>query len=418
MKLLERQRRATVTLRPWPDPYRAALAICNDIDWTTWTDFLQIHRFLNTRRSTPLGDGLGLPIGDSYWMYTVRPEHDPGFAYFEDLEGNPSAVAPRMREMMHAGLLDVLHTYGNFSQRGGFRRHHAEWAAAELQRWGVAPQVWVMHGDCHNFQNIHGQPGHVHCKGGRKYCHAADGFGVRSLEYHLDITYRLGVRFLWVSDLTQDIGQDRKLTASEHLFDRNELKEPVWLRRDLFRYGRAWFSPSGLNGRRGLAHNSLLGIYDLEPGPYYRFTRFGRFGTDCMQHLPILLCERHLDTLTELGGVMIVFVHLGKRVDPAGPVFDESARSVLTDLARRYHSGELYIQTTSRLLRYIAVRDHIDYSLNERDGHPTLNIEQVKDPVLGTFVPTDDDLAGLCFEVRSATEPSVAIAEKPNDDVV
>jgi hypothetical protein len=191
--LLEERQTARVTVRPWPAPFRAALAICNDIDCTTWPDFLALHRFLNTTGPTPFGDGLGLPVGNSFWMYSVRPDNDPGFAYFDDLDGRPSAVAPHMRELMRAGLLDVLHSYGNFSQRGGFRREHAERAAADLMRHDLRPDVWVNHGDVHNFQNIHGAGGERVSLGGREYHRGADDVPVRNVEYHLDITHRLGI---------------------------------------------------------------------------------------------------------------------------------------------------------------------------------------------------------------------------------
>lgn len=407
----EQKKTTAVSLLRWPAPYRAALAICNDLDCTSIDDFVEMHRFLNTTRPTTLGDGLGLPIGDSYWMFTVRPDHDRGFAYFADLDGTRSPVAPRMREWMQAGLLDVLHTYGNFSQHGGFRREHAERAAEELCRWGIHPQVWVNHGDCHNFQNIHGRlgGGQDTFAGGRPFRYGADGVAVRNLEYHLDITHQLGVRFLWVNDLTQDPGQDRPLPAREHLFDRNAIKSRGWLRRDVAALGRAWLRSNGDDGDRGEYDNRLLRLYRLDPGPFYSFPRFGRFGPDCMRHLPILLSDDHLDRLVSSGGASVLFIHLGKRPDRASPVFDAAAVSALQATASRYHARDLYVESTSRLLRYVAIRDHVRYSATRRDGKAVLDVERVDDPVLGDFVPSADDLAGLCFDVRSRTTPLARI---------
>ncbi len=414
MKVLERKPTTRVTLRRWPVPYRAALAICNDIDGTTWSDFVALHRFLNTTQSTPLGDGLGLPVGNSYWMYTVRPDNDPGFAYFDDLDGRPSAFAPRMREWMRAGLLDVLHTYGNFSQHGGFRRVHAERAAAELTRHHVRPAVWVNHGDVHNFQNIHGPGGERTSLGGRAYHRGADGVPVRTVEYHLDITHELGIRFLWTGELTQDIGQDRPLSAREHLFATHPIKPKPWLRRDLPALGRAWASRDGTPSR-GMHDNRLLRLHPLDPGPFYRFVRFGRYGPDRMDHVPILLAGRSLDGLADSGGAMVLFVHLGKRVDPGGPVLSAETMQGLRGLARRYHDQQLYVQTTSRLLRYIVVRDHLRYAAAPAGDHTVLDIQGVDDPVLGRFVPTADDLAGVCFEVGGRAVPRVTVAGRPAD---
>ena len=61
-------------LRKYPYPFRSALTICNDIDLTTPEEFLEIHRFLNTKQVTPMGVGVGLEIGDSFWMYTAAPQ--------------------------------------------------------------------------------------------------------------------------------------------------------------------------------------------------------------------------------------------------------------------------------------------------------------------------------------------------------
>ena len=50
-----------VSLRKFPYPYRAMLAICNDIDESSSGYFLEIHNYLNGE--------LGLEIGDSFWLY-------------------------------------------------------------------------------------------------------------------------------------------------------------------------------------------------------------------------------------------------------------------------------------------------------------------------------------------------------------
>ncbi|MCP4591595.1 MAG: hypothetical protein GY842_12715 [bacterium] len=402
MTLLQAEPTVAATVLPWPAPYQAALTICNDLDCTTWEEFRVLHRYLNTSKTTPFGDGLGLPLGDSFWMYTVNPDQDSGFAYFADLEGTPSAAAEPMRELMRAGVLDVLHTYGNFSQRGGFRREHAERAADELRAHDIQPRVWVNHGDCHNFQNIHGPSRQRHCAGGCEYSSGADGIPVRNLEYHLDITRELGVRYLWVGELTQDIGQDRQLSAREHLLARNPLKPPRWLRRDLSALAQSWLVLDGGSGRRGEHDNRLMHRYDLTAGTFYRFTRFGRFGPDRMEHLPLLLSDANLDALQRSGGATVLFAHLGKRQDRSADVLNPASSAALAGVARRFHGGELFVTSTSRLLYYITVRDHLRYTAAQRGEQVVLNIERVEDPVLGTFVPSEADLAGISFGLRIA----------------
>ena len=72
---LARDRQTEVTLRRFPYPYRAALAICSDIDETkTAEELLEIHRFLNTTQPTSMGEGVGLEIGNSVYFYDGKRE--------------------------------------------------------------------------------------------------------------------------------------------------------------------------------------------------------------------------------------------------------------------------------------------------------------------------------------------------------
>ena len=52
-----------VKLRKFPYPYKAALTICSDLDYTfTMERFLEMHRHF---------ESLGLEMGDTFWMYTI-----------------------------------------------------------------------------------------------------------------------------------------------------------------------------------------------------------------------------------------------------------------------------------------------------------------------------------------------------------
>ena len=111
-----------IELLKYPYPYQAALAICSDIDGTRLQDFIAMHRFLNTDQDTELGKGLQLPIADSFWM-TDRPHlPDAAFSYFNGSDGTVSDAAPIIRDGIRAGIIDVMHGYGNFGSRGDFTR--------------------------------------------------------------------------------------------------------------------------------------------------------------------------------------------------------------------------------------------------------------------------------------------------------
>ena len=143
-----------VHLLKFPYPYQAALSICSDIDGTSWEDFIFIHKFLNSNQNTIFGQGLSLPISDSFWMYDLKKNDCSAFSYFSDLEGRKTNYAPAMRELIHAGILDVLHSYGNFSAPADFDRNLAIQAIEELDKFRLKLKVWTNHGGLESSQNI------------------------------------------------------------------------------------------------------------------------------------------------------------------------------------------------------------------------------------------------------------------------
>ena len=92
-----------VSLRKLPYPYRAALSICSDIDGTdTAEKFIEIQRFLNTKAVTKMGKGVGLEIGNSFFMY----ERGNRFSF------NSGRLKDRrvISKFIHSGILDCLHS--------------------------------------------------------------------------------------------------------------------------------------------------------------------------------------------------------------------------------------------------------------------------------------------------------------------
>jgi hypothetical protein len=96
----------TVALREFPYPFRAALAICSDIDGTdTLEKFLTIQEFLNTERETRLGPGLGLEVGNTF--FPIAP--DDSFSYLSSRPEERETLAAFIK----AGYVDCLHSYGS-----------------------------------------------------------------------------------------------------------------------------------------------------------------------------------------------------------------------------------------------------------------------------------------------------------------
>ena len=124
----ERARQQARSYRPSP-PFKAALAVCSDIDYATPGYFSDLHAFLNGSGETRFGPGLGLDIADSFWFYNANPETPEGISYFEGT-GDQEKDAAVIRAGIREGRIDALHAYGDFSLGGGFRRELAERALA------------------------------------------------------------------------------------------------------------------------------------------------------------------------------------------------------------------------------------------------------------------------------------------------
>jgi hypothetical protein len=301
-------------LRSFPYPYRCAVALSNDAEFMTPKAFWDLHRLL---------DGLGLPVTDSVFMYSVDSRRS--FSYFEGTTTEPSRHAGWLREAMQAGVIDVLHAFGDFDGVGGCTRTHAEAALAELDRANVRLRVWTNHGSAENTQNL----------GGRQATYQR-GDLPGSEEYHADLTTAYGVTYCWLDwNATNAVGQDR-----------------VPVRRRFRRETRR--------------DDPLLSDEQLRDGSQVRvFQRYRGPDRPDPATLAAQLSAAHLDELSAAEGVMIVYQHLGcdrrtgtcRNNEP--PYLPADALSALRRLAERYDDGEILVLGVGELLRYCDARSRV-----------------------------------------------------------
>jgi len=383
---------AAERLLPLPPPYRGALALSNDTDDLleprSWYAFL---RFLNTREDSPWGEGLGLEVGDSFWFYSDHAQEQPA-AYFEGIGEERSRFAPYIGVLGRAGYLDTLHSYGNFSRFGGFRRNHAERAVRALDEEGFSPPVWVNHGGGHDFQNLMSGCGDLP--------ENPEAAGAPCPEYHLDLTRRSGVRYAWVGELTTVAGQDRPLRRRDWLGREGALP------REAFAYLRRSLA-------RRLAYRDLLARYP-NPSPFgnplltphrcadgtllQTFRRYGNFHRSAFGDLAWLLRSSFLDTLEEAGGISLVFVHWARHPGRRFEQLDPRALDALRDVARRAREGRLWVTTTGRLLAYAETRRALQVRGETNGGHLRLHLQA--GPLPDGRAVERKDLAGISLRVE------------------
>jgi hypothetical protein len=323
-----------------------------------------------------------LETGDSLHFFSVRPEVDDTLSYFRDTSGQLSEYAPALREGVASGLIDTLHTWGNFSQKGGFLREHAQRASEELDKHGLKIPCWTNHGDIHNFQNL----GRNDSLGDVPRTASVRGDSSQVLEYHFDLTLKAGVRYVWIKELTPIPGQERSLEPADWLEEgsalgRNALKDIL----KRFRGSTDLQTPH-------LA-NRLIKPFTFRDGTVaYEMIRFGSFQQDGSDHLPDVLSAKNVRRLVENRGAALLYTHLGKgRPSPEKP-FTVESYAVLERLAQRQRDGDLWITTPSRLCRYVELRRRL--KLRATSGDAGINVNGWFES-LGDL--SDPDVSGLTF---------------------
>lgn len=386
-----RVKKRKVELRKFPYPYRAALTILSDFhDGLDAQSFLSMYRFLNTEDDTSLGKGIGLEVAASFWFYSPTSR----FTYFDGYTGKPSKYADLIRRLIHAGYIDSLHTYGDFTEKR-FTRKFAVDAVKELKQIGSKILVWVNHGDQNNTQSVNAAISHHR------------GAKVDAEEYHLDLLLDSGIRFLWNTHLTDIIGQDRKIKLQElpQLGRKHSFKFLGKIIKILSRVVRI----HDIN-----QSNILLRPFRLDDGQIaYAFKRFNNHPGNLWNgvradDLPRQISSEVLKKLEEVEGYLIVYNHLEE-----GFPWHTEVVGALHNLANAYRKGKIFVTTTSRLLMYNLIHNHLRYSSENRNGVWILRINPaIQDKVFRSYDIKLEDLQGITFYTPDSQNAHVYLGDK------
>jgi hypothetical protein len=377
------------------------LTICSDVDGTTSVaEFLTIQEFLNTRNKTPLGEGLGLEIGNTFFAKNDR---------FGLSSPNP-ADQEVILDLLRSGYVDGIHSFDVARTREDIG-HVVE----ELSTNGTAIEVWINHGKA---------PSNL----GR--CRGCLGDDEGRTPYHTDFSLnRLGYRFVWMDAVSGIVGQGRPLSAASFLdgFDRSQPVRSLLnnVAQEEIKFTLAAFGNSRYSMRR---NNELVRVAQLDDGrPVFEFTRSNQCASGLWDEcatapgLADTLREEVLDRLVEVGGYMIVYTHLGKN---AGfPYLPEPTVEALRSVAERSRSGSVWVTTTSRLLRYYVNKNYLQWETNVGGSGMIIRIRATRDPVRGLLEPDADALGGLTFYVADPkttrvflNDEEIAVAMNPPDE--
>jgi hypothetical protein len=372
---------ALVSLRRVPYPYRAMLAVCSDLDETPDRGvYWEILRFLNTTETTPMGEGVGLEVGNSLY-FDMPPDQ---FAYWTTDDAGRSML----RTLIRSGHVDCFHSYGDLATT----RAHAAKALDEMSRHGLRLRVWIDHAvSPTNF-------GPDIMRGSGDLPGAA--------AYHADLTCSFGVEYVWRGRITSVAAQD----VPRHL---GGIFRPSHPWRSGLTLAKEW--AKGVLARAGHSKYALHA-----PNEVLRRTRL-RDGRDVWEFLRCnpywggvgqaatadgfadVMDARVVDSLAERGGLSVLYTHLGKvrsREHPLGP----RTREAFARLAEHHRRGRILVTTTGRLLAYGRALRELSFATQAVDGGLRIDVQA---PGLGAGAA--DALAGVSFDVRDASRTRLTV---------
>jgi len=383
----------SIALRKFPHPFQAGLAICNDADLMTEESFRYVHRFLNTNNDTPIGPGLGLPISDSFFLFSSSGNPNR-FTLFEGLSDRPSRHADLLKDCVAAGLIDTLHTYGAFSNPDDFSRDLARKGVEALERTNMRIRVWVNHGP----------PENVQCFGLLAAPHF-HGDNPASKFYHTDITVDYGIQYCWTGgELGEAVACDARWSLASLRDHGSGLLQALRRGRPLPR--RRLLTPMGLrDGRKVL-----------------RFERYwGTAGqTPVIGDITRQLSTRSLARLKRSGGYSIVYQHFAVRRREPGfgasryvpntkPYFSPDECAAFARLAEEYHAGNILVTSTERLLRYNRMQRWLRWRAEEVGSRIRISLLSLNAQGFAERPVERDEIDGLTFYSSRPEETDLCI---------
>jgi hypothetical protein len=411
--------REGVSIRPYPFPYIAALAVSNDCDGSTIETFEDWHGFVNGRGPTGYGDGLGLEIGDSFWVFAGG---STGLSLSAGLSDEPLVVskgADRVVELGRLGWFDSLHSLGNWKQDYKSFRHDlgtrqdVERALDMLTRENLRPFVFTNHS--WSPSNVAGPWG---------YYQKVDD--PTHPMYAMDLLRDFGFRYFWPDSAVEfrKFGDQLRYASDDELQRAVAAHDqwPLLYKRTGLKDHRMIDLAPDIESQRSLFlamfNRTILRVPAADRVTISAFKRFrGQWAAD-ESSFALQVCASNLDALQSAGGAVIVYQHFGvTRDNPTGsapqrlskpPVLSSKSVEAWCDIARRSQAGKLFVTTTGRLLDYLCLAEHLAFHIAKTAERWTISLSSLDDSPFWSQRPAVELLNGLSFVVP-ADAPQVAV---------
>ncbi|WP_160060377.1 hypothetical protein [Psychromonas sp. L1A2] len=340
----------SVSLRKYPYPYQAMLAICSDLDETPNKEiYFETARYLNTTEETSLGKGVGLEVGNT--IYFDMPEHNFSYTNTDD-DGRQ-----KIHQLIDSGHIDCLHSFGDFVKDRALIEKH--WNAIQAGKRKI--EVWVDHAQAPtNLDNdiMQGQ-----------------GAEVGKSAYHSDLTVQSGMLpFIWKGRVTSCVAQNAK-RSYQALLNKKQIKAS--LKTIALEFAKGWFARLGNKKYAMHKDNKVLRKSELVDGT--EINEFMRCnpswgGVSCFDQargIHFVLTKEVLDTLVKKQGCSILYSHLGKVHSVAQPFTSETRRTF--ELLADYNNNKrILVTTTRRLLGYNRTINELSFEVKKELGETNI----------------------------------------------
>lgn len=339
-----------VSIRKYPYPYQAMLAICSDLDETpNQRIYFETSRYLNTTQQTSLGRGVGLEVGNSIY-FDMPPDQ---FSYTNtDAQGRHN-----IHQLIDSGHIDCLHSFGDFVD--SIPQIKAHWAV--IQKGQRKLEVWIDHAQAlTNLDNdiMQGQ-----------------GAIVGSCVYHTHLTCAgNGIQFIWKGRVTSLIAQNATRNYS-HILQRSH---PIQSFKTLaLEFIKGCVASLGSVKYAMHKDNKVLRKTQLVDGlPIMEFMRCnpswgGVSVFDSTRGIDKVLTHAVLSQLHKKQGCSVLYTHLGKVFSAQQP-FKPQTRQAFECLAAFHHEGKILVTTTRRLLGYQRTVDALRFEVKHHGNETAI----------------------------------------------
>ena len=368
----------SVSLRKYPYPYRAMMAICSDLDETPNQEiYFETARYLNTTEETTLGKGVGLEVGNT--IYFDMPTHN--FSY----SNTDNNGRQRIHTLIDSGHIDCLHSFGDFVNDRGVIEKYWE----EIQSGERKIEVWVDHAQAPtNLDNdiMQGQ-----------------GAEIGEQAYHSDLTVQSGtLAFIWKGRVTSCIAQNARRSYCA-LFNHRQFKASI--KTIALEFVKGWLARLGNKKYAMHKDNNVLRKSKLVDGT--EINEFMRCnpawgGVSCFDQargIHHVLTKKVLDTLVNKEGCSVLYSHLGK-VHSIDEPFKKSTREAFELLASYQNKKQILTATTRRLLGYNRTVSELNYTVENLENETRIHLSTVY---------KNDDLNGLTWYVENPNKTKLFI---------